>query len=294
MDLPRLTRNGRLLLNNHRLQSLKILLYQIYHNDIGRLIARWGKEGFHMLWGIKPIPFFLLYFFSKVIPKSEFVNGLFIKDEKHSNSSTCINNPTISQILRNQQIGDWSLDAETINFLEKDIKQKKPVRILEFGSGISTLCLAQFIKEIYGAERLIRLYSIEQDKEYANQSECLLKEYSFIGYTKILYTPLSKKIVEGIECYTYNPSAIAEFLYGLEFDYCLIDGPSVSTYDGRFATLPLFKNFLSNRTRFILDDALRGNELIIARNWKRLPNIDIQGIILTRKGLLIGSLKNER
>jgi hypothetical protein len=103
--------------------------------------------------------------------------------------------------------------------------------------------------------------------------------------------PLSKGVVEKVEYCSYDLESIGKLTDGVEFDYCLIDGPSVSGYDGRFATLPLVRKYLGNEGRFVLDDALRSNELLIAEKWNQLPYIKIQEIVLTPKGLLVGFMK---
>jgi hypothetical protein len=282
------------MINIVKISKLKTFLYRLYHEDKRKRIAILWKN-LHKSWRKQqPMSLTTALLLSKMVSKSQKIDGLFIKDDLKTNQSVVIKNPVLYQLFKNTQLGEWALDFETINYLEKDIKRLQPKKILEFGSGISTICLSQFLLEIYGSETSVRIYSIEQDEKYAKDSKRLIKEYGHEKYVKIIYAPLRVTMVEGIKCYTYDLESMCQALKGLGFEYCLIDGPSVSEFDGRFATLPLIKNYVRNgRARFVLDDALRAKELFIAKKWKQLFYIDIHGIVLTRRGLLTGFVKNE-
>jgi hypothetical protein len=274
--------------NNQKKSSLSIMFSRWRHPDRGRLLTIWIMKTLAALWGKKPLSLSTLLFLLKRIPKSKNVDGLFVYDNFKERLGIELVNTKLAGILAKQPLGKWSLDVEAINYVEEDVKKIRPQRILEFGSGISTLCLAQFLTEIHGKEPEVRIYSVEQDENFAMETEKLIRDQGFGQFVRILHVPLIKGVVEGVDYYSYDLGSIGEITNGIKFDYCLIDGPSGKALNARFATLPLIKKHLNNRARFVLDDALRTRELLVAEKWQRLPYLKIQGVVLLAKGVLIG------
>ena len=56
---------------------------------------------------------------------------------------TALANPYLSERLADRRFGDWTISAQAMNFLEREIRARAPTRVLEFGSGLSTACLAR-------------------------------------------------------------------------------------------------------------------------------------------------------
>jgi hypothetical protein len=203
-------------------------------------------------------------------------------------------NRYLAERLQNTPLGSWALDAATINLLEEQVHALKPRLILEFGCGTSTLCFARFMSELYGDtlhEPVI--YSIEQDDSFMAQCQEMLAANGLSRFVKMLHAPMTTLEVEGIKCHTYhlNPQILSGFLDDQRPDFCLVDGPSTTTFDGRFATLPLLKEHLKSGAYFYLDDALRPQELQIAREWRQRPYLQVNGIALVGKGMLMGRVK---
>jgi hypothetical protein len=48
------------------------------------------------------------------------------------------------------------------------------------------------------------------------------------------------------------------------------------------------------RARFLLDDALRDDELAVARAWSSLPGIELDGVHVVGEGLLAGHVTGTR
>lgn len=69
----------------------------------------------------------------------------------------------------------------------------------------------------------------------------------------------------------------------------LVDGPAAEA-GARFGTLPLAHPSVSHRAQFVLDDALRDGELTVARRWRSLPYVEVEGIRIVEKGLLTGAI----
>jgi len=280
------------MVENQKTLSFKALLYYLYHKDKRKFLVQAIKKLHQYLLKNKPMSLQTAFLLSRIASKNRKIDGIFIKDDLEVCRGSEIKNSDLSRIFNDVVLDPWALDVETINYLEKDINKFKPRKILEFGSGISTVCLVKFLINLHGTEPIIRVYSVEQDEKYFNSTKNLIKDHGLEKFVKIIYSPLTVKQIEGVECNTYALNDLDKILDNVEVDYCLIDGPSVTEFGGRLATLPMIREFANeNQMRFVLDDALRAKELLIAKKWKRLPYINIQGIILTPKGLLTGFLK---
>lgn len=202
-----------------------------------------------------------------------------------------LRNPILRGQLAQRELGVWSLGPSTIDFLEDEVRRHRPMCILEFGSGVSTVCLAQFMADLHGESGLTRVISIEQDQHYAEETSALLRATSLDGFAVVLHAPLTRQVIEGVETTCYRmPSGFAAAPRIPSVDLVVIDGPSAEP-GARFGTLPLARQVISTRARFVLDDALRDGELAVADRWERLPFIAIEGIRLVEKGILTGWLR---
>jgi predicted O-methyltransferase YrrM len=89
---------------------------------------------------------------------------------------TALANPYLSERLADRRFGDWTISAQAMNFLEREIRARPPTRVLEFGSGLSTACLARYMAE--SAPDLPRpfLISVEEDASFCAESRKLITE----------------------------------------------------------------------------------------------------------------------
>jgi hypothetical protein len=193
--------------------------------------------------------------------------------------------------LREETFGFWALDVSTLNFLERELHDKQPKAILEFGSGVSTICLARYMYELHGGDSRIYVFSIEQDDSFVSRTREKLARLNLERYVKILHTPIKTQFVEDVqtECYYLPVTVLNEFLGVAHPDFIVVDGPAMYS---RFATLPLSRSHLKHKANFYLDDARRESELGIAVAWDHLPYISILGMRLAGKGMLVGEILN--
>lgn len=253
-----------------------------------RLIVKLGMRGLQLLYRNKPVPVTKLMLLRRFSPDE---NGLFPAPRIIKSNGHVLRNPFLSCQLANTEIGTWSLGGNTLNFLEKQIQFTKPKVILEFGSGISTVCLTRYMQELHGHSDRVYVFSVEQDAVFAQTTKELLESLDLDKYCQIIHAPICEQRVKGIQtiCYNLEDSSLKEMLADRSLEMVVIDGPSGA--GSRFGTLPLIKPFLSPKTWFFLDDALRDRELYIAQLWERLfPEIQVYGILLIEKGLLIGQV----
>ena len=202
-----------------------------------------------------------------------------------------LHNSYLANILRQEELGTWALDAQTLNFLEQEIIRLRPQAILEFGTGISTICFARHLFEIWGDTDKPRVFSIEQNEWQVEKSQRQLVDFGLEKSVRILHAPLTPQRIEDIttECYALPPSVLNEFLGELRPDFVVVDGPSGNS-SVRFGTLPLVKAHVQETARFYLDDALRPEELDVAERWNALSYLSLSELRKIGKGILTGRM----
>jgi hypothetical protein len=207
-----------------------------------------------------------------------------------STTGRALRNPVLRAALADHELGAWALGARTINWLEQQIMQLRPQLALEFGSGASTLCLAQFLVDTHGPATTLRVVSIDQDAAYAEETRELLRRNGLEAYVTVMSTTVRMQEIEGVVATCYDlPAALPDVLAGRRADFALIDGPAAEA-GARFGTLPLARPYLSPNASFVLDDGFRDGEIWVARRWARLPGVRVDGILNIDKGLVVGHL----
>lgn len=204
-----------------------------------------------------------------------------------------LRNPYLARLLSHIELGGFALGPRTLNWLEKGILQTRPELVLEFGAGISTVCLAQYMSEVHPEDSRNRLLTIEQDNRFAARTAELLESCGLSHVATVVICELREQEVEGYRttCYDLPVERLRNILGNSRPDFVLVDGPAAES-GARFGTLPLIHEFLRDGTHFVLDDALRVGELEVADRWNRLSYIDIDGIHLWEKGLLVGRVRS--
>jgi Methyltransferase domain len=199
-------------------------------------------------------------------------------------------NPFLKMALADDEMGTWSMSPASLNFLESEIRKWKPNLVLELGSGLSTLCLAQYMREARPGSDHIHICSIEQNAAVVESTLGRLKAAGLEEHVRIFHAPLSEQTIEGLRttCYVL-PHEFRATMEIVRPDFVVIDGPAAE--DGaRFGTLPLIRPYLDSSAHFYLDDALRDGEIDIANRWEPLPHVTLNGIYLTEKGILLGQI----
>ena len=192
--------------------------------------------------------------------------------------------------LSDDLFGGMAMDAEAVNFLEEKIRKMKPNLIIEFGSGVSTLCLARFMYELHGDNFKLRVISIDQSEEFAIATELLLKKAQLEKVAKVVAVPLRLQDVGGVKASCYDFDLLEKstiFNYG-KADFVLIDGPFADENLTRYGVIPKIRSMVHSNTHFFLDDALRDKELMVANLWRKLPYVKVFGVHFMSKGLLCG------
>lgn len=185
--------------------------------------------------------------------------------------------------------GGWALTGDSAALLAREVLTRKPEKILELGSGASTLILGQIVKRT-GQGRVL---SIDHDPRWANQTRRSVRFLGLEDVVTIVDAPLRALEVEG---QTYNwydiPQRDLDALGAI--DLLLVDGPPQRRDDDRAArhpAFPILRQRLSQHAMIFIDDAKRSTESLMIKTWLAAdPRWDqqmsdtVDGVcILTRK-----------
>jgi predicted O-methyltransferase YrrM len=190
--------------------------------------------------------------------------------------------------LRLPSSNSFSLSDLTRLAFAEVIDLTSPRRVIELGSGVSTLIFAAAMMRRAGAaENGPSIVSIDHDSHWLDETGAMLRAAGLDRAVRLVHAPIVECAPHG---HAYGiPHATLREVAGEEgFDLCMIDGPP-SRY-GRAPCLPLVAPFLAPRATVLLDDSLRRSELMAWRQWqKTFPGtLRRTRLILTDRGLLIG------
>ncbi len=203
-----------------------------------------------------------------------------------------LSDPVLAVALHGRELGIWTLGPASIDILRRLLVETQPGVVLEFGSGVSTICLARFASLL---DWPVTIVSIEQDATEVEKTTALVAALPDPPPVTILHAPLEARIVEGrrLSSYSLTDAELDAALGGKSIDLVVIDGPSAEA-GARFGTLPLVQSRLSPNAVVVLDDALRDGELSAVRRWIDLGMLEVDGIIAVEHGLLVGRVPPAR
>ena len=187
------------------------------------------------------------------------------------------------------ELGTWTMGHATLAFIDAELRRLRPDAILELGSGVSTLVVARTLSRIHGTDSGTRMMSLDQDPAFADRTRALLRSAGLATIATVVDAPLERQVLAGRSTVCYRlPVGAPDLLGDRSVQYVIIDGPA-GDGDVRFGTQAIARKLLTGTARFVMDDALRTGELAIARVWRGIEGVEIEGIRLIDKGLLVGT-----
>lgn len=169
-----------------------------------------------------------------------------------------------------------SMSATAICHIINDIILNDRSSIIEFGSGNSTVYIAEFIKQ---SNREIDFISIDDNLAWLKLVESWLLESKLDQAAATYYVPTSEcspaDLPNNRGSKWFDTSRIKKIITDKKFDLVIVDGPQgrLSPFV-RSAALPiLIENNLASSFGLLLDDTDRDEEMEIFSNWCQLiPN----------------------
>ena len=209
-------------------------------------------------------------------PKKYFINQL-MRESLNLDLKTLTKREVLEKydlgFLENPSFGGWSIERDLCQFIGKFCETYRPSRVLEFGTGLSTLILANEVSKQHVGE----VFSIDHIKDFQNQTKTTLEKRFQNHLVHFHHFPLSLTYEGGKLFYFYKVSH--DFLSkNGPFDLVLVDGPP-GFYKSREAALYKIYPYLSREALIVLDDAKRNLEQTCLENWKWYFGNSIQDVL---------------
>ena len=157
--------------------------------------------------------------------------------------------------------GGWAADPDFLLHVHELIRERQPGLVLELGSGVSSVVIADALRQV-GAGRLVTLDHLE---EFANITAAFLKRENLTSYAEVRLAPLTAVATPSGETPWYDPKKVADLS---EIELLIVDGPPAKTAKQvRYPALPVLQDRLANGCCILLDDAGRKDEQAILARW---------------------------
>ena len=90
--------------------------------------------------------------------------------------------------LEGRELGGWALGPDAVEQLRMVYLDQKPSLTIEFGSGLSTICLAYFAAQAGWRDR-VAVVSLDQDEGHAQATRRSLFSAGLAGMATVLHAP---------------------------------------------------------------------------------------------------------
>lgn len=122
-------------------------------------------------------------------------------------------NPFLAERLAERRFGDWTISAQALNLLEQELRNRPPRRVLEFGSGLSTACIARYMTEQAPGDEP-RVVSVEADGDFCAESRAILAELALERAAEVHHVPLARAEIAGRSVNAYDLPPTCRIAYG--------------------------------------------------------------------------------
>ncbi len=176
-----------------------------------------------------------------------------------------------------------------INLIINDIIINQRKVVVELGSGVSSLILAQAIKS-YQLDCTI--YSVEQNLSWIEFLQEKAIAEGLKDHVEFIYAPVNSSVKNS----WYNEELLRRHLpQSGKVDMLIVDGPLAyhkNTRKSRSRALDFFHPFLNDSCFLLLDDIDRMNERLIMWNWSRKYGFDFKVAFATSAYAIRGASFN--
>lgn len=176
------------------------------------------------------------------------------------------------------RFGGWRLQKDACQYIGRICETLRPRRVVEFGSGLSTLLLAHEIKR----GNIEEVWSIDHLYDFPGHPRQRIQEVGLDKKVHFLHCPIRPSIFGGKLFNFFDiPKGLLEDIKPV--DLVIIDGPPYY-FESREAALYAVFAALSKRSLVLLDDAGRQNyEQVYLRNWQRYFGKNIETVIFEKE-----------
>lgn len=181
--------------------------------------------------------------------------------------SPAANHPALSDLCRRLGLAEtprhdplWSAAADFLGIVVAHVLEARPARIVECGSGASTVLLAACGAR-HGAGHV---YSLESGADFARATRADLVRLGVAAHATVLDAPLVEQTLDGRNYAWYDLAALPPG----KIDLLVVDGPPARIQaDARYPALPCLLDRLAEDCVIVLDDAARPGEREVVARW---------------------------
>jgi predicted O-methyltransferase YrrM len=180
----------------------------------------------------------------------------------------------------------WSMRFANLHAILRLLDEHRPKRIVEFGSGLSTIMIASWLAEQGEGE----LVSVDHDENWAHGTRREVARHGLSDVARVVHVALGPHTDQQIGQEVAWYADLSRHLPSGTIDFVVVDGPpanaSVSRMS-RFPALPVLHERLAPEAVLVLDDARRPAESAIVKKWAALfPDFAVR-VLPTHSGLAV-------
>lgn len=178
-------------------------------------------------------------------------------------------------------MGQYTIDPDFAALLASTVLEHRPRRVLELGSGVSTLIVAYALRAAGGGQ----LVSVDESERYRDSTLAHIRRHGLEDVAHVIHAPLVERQVGDSPYRWYDTTRFGDIP---AIDLMIVDGPSGRTGPlARFPALPLLWHKLGPASVILMDDADRDDERHIITKWcEQYPSLRREHI-RTRKGACV-------
>ncbi len=176
--------------------------------------------------------------------------------------------PLRSIVGRKEWQSGWALSIPGLLWLWEHLQRVRPQRILEMGSGMSTLLFSLYASSHDSSTgEPLRIVTLEHEKQWLDETIARLNVLETRDRVMLIHCDLADVPQSGSQrkCYSVDLELIRNLFGGQGPQLVLIDGPPGAV--GRHETLPILEDLLDGEVEVLLDDADRPGEQEVIAYW---------------------------
>jgi predicted O-methyltransferase YrrM len=176
----------------------------------------------------------------------------------------------------------WAIAPDLALTLVSVLTEHKPVSVVEFGPGVSTLVIGYLLKQFGKKGHLV---SFEHDEQNVEVQRAEVKRHKLQSFVTIVHAPLKPMTMKAKKWKWYAADTVAAHLPDV-IDMVFVDGPPSAVQRlSRYPALPVVLPRLRPGSVVLLDDAHRPDEQEILRLWQEAgPELFDRQVIDNEKG----------
>jgi predicted O-methyltransferase YrrM len=208
-------------------------------------------------------------------------DGLFIGLATEQHAMTCILSRFPQCTLPTT---GWSMRFSNLHQIVVLLDELRPTQIVEFGSGLSTVMMASWLREQGRGE----LLSFDHDADWCERTRQHLDHCDLASFASVVHAPLEMQVSGGRSKQWYGISS--RELPAQPIDLVVVDGPPAGLphlSESRAPALDALWSRLSPKAAVVLDDANRPGEKKVVETWmSQHPELNSR-LVSTFSGLAI-------